>query len=224
MLPDAHRARAWEPLRVLRHRNVGATVAERARSLAGDEVIPDAHTTSTMARTIDAPPSAVWPWLVQMGCGRAGFYSFDHLDNGGIASADRIEPAWQTLVVGDRVASRPDGSRWFDVVVVEPQRVLVLRASLRVPSGRPYAPGSGRPRRYSDSTWAFILLPLRPGRTRLLVRSRNVASPRLVLGAANLLFWNPAHLVMQRRQLARLAERAERTHAAATAGQLSARA
>ena len=56
-----------------------------------------------MATTIAAPPERVWPWLVQMGCDRAGFYSFDRLDNGGRPSADRIHTHWQKLREGDRV-------------------------------------------------------------------------------------------------------------------------
>jgi hypothetical protein len=54
-------------------RNLGATRAERRATLPGDEIVPGARGRSTMAVTIDAPPSAVWPWLVQMGCDRAGF-------------------------------------------------------------------------------------------------------------------------------------------------------
>ena len=73
-----------------------------------------------MATTIAARPERVWPWLVQMGCDRAGFYSFDRLDNGGRPSADRIHTQWQNLREGDRIASVPDGSRWFDVAFLAP--------------------------------------------------------------------------------------------------------
>src|SRR5690242_3470166 len=82
---------------VLRPRlnHLGATRAERGAAYPGDDLIPDPYTVTTMATTIDEPPSAVWPWLVQMGCDRAGFYSFDRLDNGGRPSATAIHPDWQ---------------------------------------------------------------------------------------------------------------------------------
>ena len=73
-------------------RNIGATRAERRSILPGDELVPGASSRSTMAVTIDMPPSDVWPWLVQMGCDRAGFYSWDRLDNGGRPSATEIHP------------------------------------------------------------------------------------------------------------------------------------
>jgi hypothetical protein len=90
---------------------------------------------------------------VQMGCDRAGFYSFDRLDNGGRPSADHINPEWQRLQPGDRIASAPDASRWFDVALVAPQRALVLRASLTVPAARNINPADKLPLAYSDSTW-----------------------------------------------------------------------
>src|SRR4051812_25812383 len=103
-------------------RSLGATRAEVRATLPGDEVLPDATGASTMAITIDAAPSAVWPWLVQMGCDCAGFYSWDRLDNGGRPSAAEIRPEWQSLVVGDRILSTPRGDWWFVVERLEPER------------------------------------------------------------------------------------------------------
>jgi hypothetical protein len=60
-----------------------------------------------MAATIEVPPSQVWPWLIQMGCDRAGWYSWDRLDNAGVSSADLIHPEWQQIAVGDHLLSRP---------------------------------------------------------------------------------------------------------------------
>ena len=114
----------------MRLRNLGATKEEIGRTLAGDDVIADARTRSTMATTIDAPRWAVWAWLVQMGYRRGGWYSYDRIDNAGVPSAEKIRRDWQHLAVGDRMPSRADGKGWFDVVVVEPERALVLRASL----------------------------------------------------------------------------------------------
>ena len=184
-----------------RLRNYGATRAERGATLPGDELVPAAKSSSTMAVTIDAPPSAVWPWLVQMGCDRAGFYSWDRLDNGGRPSATEIHPEWQSLEVGDRVQCTPDGRYWFDVECLDPEQVLVLRSSIDVRTGRPFDPAGQRPRFFVDGIWAFVLDELPNGKTRLVVRSFGAARPRLLFGAANLLFMDPAHVFMQVRQL-----------------------
>jgi proline iminopeptidase len=185
-------------------RNLGATRAERRAILPGDELVFGARSPSTMAVTIDLPPSEVWPWLVQMGCDRAGFYSWDHLDNGGRPSATEIHPEWQTLAVGDRVACTPTGSAWFDVEQLEPERLLILRSSIDVARGRPFDASGPRPRFFVDGVWTFVLDELPEGKTRLVVRSFGIGRPRLLLGAANLVFWDPAHVVMQTRQLRNL--------------------
>jgi hypothetical protein len=190
-------------------RNIGATCAERRATLPGDEIVPDAKTASTMAITIDAPPSEVWPWLEQMGCDRAGFYSWDRLDNGGRPSATEIHPEWQGLDVGHRILSTPDGRGWFTVERLEPERVLVLRASIDAARGRPFSPYQPKPRFFSDGVWAFVLDELPGEKTRLVVRVHGVVRPRLLLGTANLIFWDPVHVLMQTRQLRNLKRRAE---------------
>jgi proline iminopeptidase len=200
----------WLALAIPRLRNWGATAEEQSMALPGDDLIPGARVSGTMAATIVAPPSAVWPWLVQMGCDRAGFYSWDRLDNGGRPSARRIHPEWQDLNEGDRVLATPDGSHWFDVALVEPERTLVLRAPLGVPGGRPFDPSGTRPRAFSDSTWSFHLRRTDGDATRLLVRACWSGRPRLLLDLGNRLFWDPAHLVMQARQFAELRRRATR--------------
>jgi proline iminopeptidase len=82
-----------------------------------------------MAVTIDARPSRIWPWLAQMGVDRAGWYSWDRLDNWGRRSAERIHPEWQQISVGDCLAAKPDGSEWCEVAALEPERFLGLRMS-----------------------------------------------------------------------------------------------
>lgn len=190
-------------------RNLGATGAERRAILPGDELVFGAKSPSTMAVTIDQPPSEVWPWLVQMGCDRAGFYSWDHLDNGGRPSATEIHPEWQTLRVGHRILCTPDGGMWFTVERLERERVLVLRSSIDVRRRRPFDVSGPRPRFFVDGVWTFVLDELPEGRTRLVVRSFGVARPRLLLGAVNLVFWDPVHVVMQTRQLHNLKRLAE---------------
>jgi hypothetical protein len=100
----------------------GATDEEVRRPMPGDDLIPDASST-TRAITIAAPAEQVWPWLVQLGYGRAGWYSYDWIDNDGRPSADRILPELQDLRVGDQILMVPDvGPR---VREVEPNRYLV---------------------------------------------------------------------------------------------------
>lgn len=188
----------------------GATREEIEAEWPGDHEIPGGRAGATMACTIPAPPSAVWPWLVQMGCDRAGFYSWDRLDNGGRPSATRIHPEWQTLAQGDRIFAVPDRSVWFDVAGLEPERTLVLRSSLSLPRARNFDPRGALPRAYSDSTWAFHLRPAAGGATRLVVRSFSRSRPKPLTRGADLLFWEPAHWLMQRRQFAGLRRRAAR--------------
>jgi proline iminopeptidase len=162
-----------------------------------------------MAVTIDAPPSQVWPWLVQMGCDRAGWYSWDRLDNGGVPSSEHIHPEWQKLSVGDHLASTPNGSAWFEVAALEPRRFLALRAPLDL-LGRPFDTAGPRPRLFSDSLWGFLLEELPEGRTRLVISGYASARPRLLQAIGNFLFWEPAHWIMQTRQFANLERRAGR--------------
>jgi hypothetical protein len=124
--------------------NWGATPDEVREPFPGEDLIPNGKRGGTMAITIDAPPSRLWPWLVQMGCDRGGWYSWDRLDNGGVPSADHVDPRWQEVAVGDRLASRADGKAWFEVAAVEPERFLALRAPLDL-AGHPFDTAGARP-------------------------------------------------------------------------------
>lgn len=120
-----------------------------------------------------------------MGCRRAGWYSYDGLDNGGVPSADRIVPELQRVEVGDVFPSEPTADDSFIVRVVESERVLVLDDD---------AP---------PVTWTFALEPIDETSTRLMTRMRGDA--KLLLG----LLWRPIHFGMQRRQLLNLKRRVE---------------
>ena len=138
--------------------SVRATAEERQRALPGDTLIPDAETMVMHAVTIATPVERVWPWLVQMGAGRAGWYSHDWVDNGGRPSALTIVPELQHLAPGDVMPSLPGARDAFVVAVVEAGRDLVLT----VP-----AAGGGL-----LVSWEFFLEPRARGTTRLLVRGR----------------------------------------------------
>jgi hypothetical protein len=175
----------------------GATAEEVGRTLPGDDQLEDAAVVSTRAITIEAPPSAVWPWLVQMGAGRGGAYTYDWIENLfglGIHSADTIHPEWQDLAVGDVIPGRKTLSD-MRVEALEPDRALVLRST--------------------DGTWvwAFVLDDL-GGRTRLVSR---VAMVEPSLGdRIGMAVMEPGSLVMERKMLHGIKERAERL--AATPG------
>jgi hypothetical protein len=171
----------------------GATEAEAQQTLPGDELLAEADVLSTRAITIAAPPAAVWPWLVQMGSGRGGAYTYDWIENLfglGMKSADTIHPEWQVRAVGDVIpgrASLPD----MRVVVLEAERTLVIRSD--------------------DGTWvwAFVLEDL-DGGTRLLSRNR-LAMPDASLGdRIGMAVMEPGSLVMERKMLLGIKERAER--------------
>jgi proline iminopeptidase len=184
----------------------GATAEEVSRQYPGSALIPGGTRSATTAATVDAPPSAIWPWLVQMGVDRAGWYSWDRLDNFGRRSAKRIHPEWQQITVGDRLTATPDGGMWWEVAACEPDSFLLLRMSLDL-RGRPFDPRGPRPRFYSDSTWGWLLEELPGGRTRIIESGYWCLRPRWLQPIAGFLFIEPEHWVMQTRQFANLKRR-----------------
>jgi proline iminopeptidase len=186
----------------------GATDEEVALPYPGADIIPGATRSATMAVTIDAPPSRLWPWLVQMGVDRAGWYSWDRLDNFGRRSAERLHSEWQEISIGDRLTAKPDGSEWWEVAALEPERFLCLRMSLDL-QGRPFDPRGEPPRFYTDSTWGFLLEELPYSRTRLLVSGYWSFRPRWLQPIMSFVFLEPSHWIMQTRQFANLKRHAE---------------
>ena len=188
----------------------GATPQELERPFPGADLIPDGVRSATMAVTLDAPPAHVWPWLTQMGVDRAGWYSWDRLDDFGRRSADRLHPEWQQIAVGDRLLVKPDGSEWWEVAALEPERFLGLRMALDR-RGRPFdTTRPGRPRHFTDSLWGFQLHELPGGRTRLVVSGYWALRPRQLRPLLSVAFLEPSHWVMQTRQFANLRRRVER--------------
>ena len=178
---------------------VRASVAERSKRLPGDDLIPSPIGTLTHAITINAPASNLWPWLVQMGAGRAGWYSYDRFDNGGRRSAERILPDYQHLTIGTVMPALPGVREGFLVLAFEPSRYLIL--------------GWGSPPGAPLVTWAFVLEPITAERTRLIVRARAGRGYRLfgLPPALTRHLAGPVHWLMQRKQLLGLKRRIERT-------------
>ena len=153
-------------------RTYGATRDECEGPMPGDDLVDRADFQTTHAITIDAPPDAVWPWLVQMGWGRAQWYTARWVDrllfpNNG-PGAEVIVPELQHLAVGDRVLDGPpEANCVFVVDAIEPDRHLVLHSTEHLPPG-----WAERYDASIDFTWAFALDGLGDGRSRFLFRSR----------------------------------------------------
>ncbi|HKM81317.1 MAG TPA: hypothetical protein VJY15_10210 [Candidatus Acidoferrum sp.] len=136
----------------------GATKEEVHRAMPGDEIQPKPIFNAMRAITIQARPEAIWPWLVQMGYRRAGWYGYDWIDNDGIPSSMQILPQWQRLKVGDTIPIWRNIE--FAVRTLEPNRTLV------------FAGGNGSNSNSNGNSMALGLYPIGANHTRLLWRIR----------------------------------------------------
>jgi hypothetical protein len=173
----------------------GASQDEVQMPLPGDEFVPNPVLESTRAITIKSPAEEIWPWLVQMGQGRGGLYSYERLENlvgCEMHNADRILPEHQHLEIGDKVRLVPEGREpYFLVSAIEPGKAIIL--------------GGANP----PTSWALVLEPVDDNTTRLIVRWRqdydqtfgNVVGWRLVT--------DPINFVMERKMLQGIKLRAE---------------
>ena len=191
----------------------GATAQETAAPLPGDELVRTPRMQSTRAVTINAPAASVWPWLVQLGAGRGGMYSYDLLENAaglGMHSADRILPEYQQLDVGDVIplVSRKGTETGIPVRRLEAGAVLGLGGTMDPRTGmiRPSGGAAAGPR--VERGWTFGLQPVHEHRTRLLSRTRYDYSP-LAVGLLLRPVLEPVQFVMERRMLRGIKSRAE---------------
>lgn len=171
---------------------LGAEPDEILESMPGDDIVAEPQYAATNAVAIDAPASAVWPWLVQMGAyTRAGWYAFDILDNGGVPSAPRIMPELQHLQVGDVMPTDRDGSG-FLVEAIEPNRSIVL--TIRDPD--------------AVTSSVIVLKPTADDTCRLLIRLR-LRAPRNLRGVRYRAVMELGHVPMTLRMLHRIRDYAE---------------
>ena len=177
------------------YRKWGASAEELSMPLPGDEQVPNPRLDSTRAITIQAPTAEIWPWLVQMGQGRGGLYSYvklENLANCDMHNADRIIPEYQHLDVGDEVRlSQDENVPCFVVTAIEPGRAIIL--------------GGDDP----PTSWGFILDPIDENSTRLIIRYRQdfEPTPGNVIGWR--VFTEPIHFNMERKMLQGIKARVE---------------
>jgi len=203
----------WVRPRLLRW---GATDEEVSGAYPGAGFVPGGERAATMAITIDAPPERVWPWLVQMGWDRGGWYSWDRIDNAGRPSAAEVHPEWQDLAVGDqlraRVTRRPAGP----VGGRRTRTGQVPRPAQTDRSARPRpGPAAATAVGIHGRPVGFRLNELPGGRSRLVIGGYQAIRPRwlerFVSGWSNVLVvW-----IMQARMLAVLKRAVERAAARA---------
>ena len=201
----------------------GVDPIETEAALAGDELIAEPMATETRGVTIDAPVSQVWPWLVQMGFGRAGWYSFESMDRR-YKSADAILPEFQKLEPGEIMPIYQGGG--FEVRTVNPEHALVLYTDSSIMNRQAQAAPDAEPTNGEASkskstmsmrmggdfsaSWAFILNPTPDGQTRLVERFRVKATGNMPANALMQELMSTGIVLMARKQMLGIKDRAER--------------
>jgi hypothetical protein len=189
----------------------GATEEEIRATWPGDDLVPGSSVVYTRAITINAPLSGVWPWLVQIGQDRGGFYSYELLENmlgADTHNTDRIIPEWQHLEIGDRVRMGPEKGVWANasniVGGIMPEKFLILLTPGQSPiRGNAAIRGNG--------TWSFILFPVNEKTTRLIIRRRGIESPNQVIGLLYGSVVDSVQFILERKMMVGIKERVEGT-------------
>ena len=170
----------------------GATDEEVAREMPGDEIVTHPVFNATRAVTVNARPEDIWPWLVQIGFGRAGWYSYDLLDNLGRHSSEEILPEYQALKPGDLIPLGPGAESGLFVKEIRPNESMVWWE-----------------RKRRSTTWVWGLYPVDGERTRLVTRVRNDYRKGLSNAVFGLLLIEPADFPLMRKCMLGIKRRAE---------------
>ena len=194
----------------------GASPEEVNSPLPGDDLASKARMNSTRAITINASAASIWPWLVQIGYQRAGWYSYDSLEAlAGVAdfaegsSARRILPQFQDLKIRDKIPAAPEPYVSFTVKELEPQKTLVLFSRLNPITGISLPEDEPARGLVMDGSWAFILKATGPEQTRLIIRFRAAYSPIWIFEPFARLIFEPVIFIMEQKMLLGIKERAE---------------
>lgn len=195
----------------------GLRPQEAGRRFPGDELVPDPRWSWTHGIAVEAPADAVWPWIAQIGADRAGFYSYQGLENligCRIRNAATIHPEW-TAHEGDELRLHPQAPP-LRIVSVSPGRSLVAYMPPVPTLGTAASAG-----RWMTASWLFLVEPLGPGRCRVISRYRCATSgdlaSRVQFGPALV---EPIGFAMDRRMLIGIKQRAEQS-ARVSPGQLA---
>jgi len=189
----------------------GATEEEYLSELPGDDLIPDQVREHTRAITIRASADKIWPWLVQMGRDKAGFYSYESIEKCfglEIKTSTEIIPEFQNLKEGEWIAISEDGFGFEVNEMMENEYLVLLSRPSKITDGE------GEIEEYSgwdnESSWAFILRKVDDNLSRLIIRTRIGKKD----GVSDKLFYHfllePGHFIMERKMMLGIKERVER--------------
>mgnify|MGYP001551771848 CR=1 FL=1 len=194
----------------------GASPTELHQAFPGDELVPNPFRVTTRSITINAPVAAIWPWLVQMGFGRASWYTYEFLEkilrlSGELGllnpdyhqrykaqwklNADRLLSEYQNLGFGDIIPDGPDAEAYFTVTHLQPEKALVLYSQRHIITGIPPDLDSPNPGPYTTFSWGFYLHAIDEHKTRLVIRVRANYFPRWRLAPLVYLVAEPADFI-----------------------------
>jgi hypothetical protein len=175
---------------------LGRLDVERS-TLPGDEILPDAHYSLDHSTVMEAPQKTVWRYLMQLGCDRGGWYSYDRLDHAGVPSTPELVPEWSDRKVGERIPASPSGDDFFQIHALEEERLLVIGGTAERLGGK------------FPMTWSYVLEPVGEDACILFTRVRFKGEPVLTEWFFGNVVYPSVHGFMQREQLRNIKRLAE---------------
>jgi len=195
----------------------GSKGFEAEMSLPGDNLMAAPKVIINRSIQISAPPEKVWPWLIQIGHQRAGWYSYDQLENAvGVAdfidghSSTRIIPELQNLKVGDFIPAAPEPYLKFEVVHLAQPESMVLQAFMHPFTGKNLRADDANNGIWLRQIWSFYLAETEDRNTHLIFRSRIDYNPGIIMNPVSWFMIEPAHFIMEQKMLKGIKLRAEK--------------